>query len=53
VSLITCSAAVLEIYRLLIKATKYLAIIGSEYIQLEQAFYKEEDDINVQIEEAA
>ena len=53
VSLITCSAAVLEIYRLLIKTTKYLAIIGSEYIQLEQAFYKEEDDINVQIEEAA
>jgi phosphate:Na+ symporter len=53
VSLITCSAAVLEIYRLLIKATKYLAIIGSEYVQLEQAFYKEEDDINVQIEEAA
>ena len=53
VSLITSSAAVLEIYRLLIKAAKYLAIIGSEYEQLEEAFYTEEDDINTQLEEAA
>jgi phosphate:Na+ symporter len=53
VSLITCSASVLEIYRLLIKATKYLAIIGSEYSQLEEVFFKEEEDINKQIKEAA
>ncbi len=52
VSLINCSAAVLETYRLLIKAAKYLAIIGSEYVQLEENFYKEEEDIDTQIEEA-
>jgi phosphate:Na+ symporter len=52
VSLITCSNAVLEIYRLLIKAAKYLAVIGSAYSTLEEAFYKDEDDINAQIEEA-
>lgn len=53
VSLITCSASVLEIYRLMIKAAKYLAVIGSEYSQLEEAFFKEEDDINAQITEEA
>lgn len=53
VSLMTCSASVLEIYRLLIKAAQYLAIIGSEYSNLEAAFYKEEDDINAQTEEVA
>jgi phosphate:Na+ symporter len=53
VSLITCSNAVLEIYRLLIKVAKYLAVIGSEYTQYEEAFFEEEDDINVQSEEAA
>lgn len=53
VSLISCSAAVLEIYRLLIKAARYLAIIGSEYVKIEENFFKEEDDINTQIEEAA
>ncbi len=53
VSLISCSAAVLETYRLLIKAAKYLAIIGSEYKELEENFFKEEDDINIQTKEAA
>jgi phosphate:Na+ symporter len=53
VSLITCSSSVVEIYRLLLKAAKYLAIIGSEYSQLEEVFFKEEDDINIQIKEAA
>ncbi|RKZ70998.1 MAG: hypothetical protein DRQ48_04965, partial [Gammaproteobacteria bacterium] len=53
VSLITCSSSVLEIYRLLLKAAKYLVIIGSEYRQLEEVFFKEEEDINIQIKEAA
>jgi phosphate:Na+ symporter len=53
VSLITCSSSVLEIYRLLLKAAKYLAIIDSEYSQLEEVFFKEEEDINIQIKEAA
>ena len=33
--------------------TDPLTMIGSEYAQLEEAFYVSEDDINTQIEEAA
>ncbi len=53
VSLITCSASVLEIYRLMIKAAKYLAVIGSGYDQLEQTVLNEEQDINKHVDEAA
>lgn len=53
VSLINCSAAVLEIYRMMIKSAKYLAVIGSGYEQLERAALKEEEDINKHVEETA
>lgn len=53
VSLITCSNAVVEIYRMMIKSAKYLAVIGSGYDQLEQAVLNEEEDINKHVDEAA
>ncbi len=49
----SCSAYVLEIYHLLVKAAKHLAMTGSEYAQREDALYTAEYDINAQIDEAA
>ncbi len=53
VSLINCSNAVLEIHRMIIKAAKYLSVIGSGYEQLEQAVLKEEENLTKQISKAA